>query len=93
MFIIRFKHDKLCCKGVISVVTYCALKDNFEDDTLGSYSSFGIAVYTEENSIKKRIIYIPDVFTEENRAAILVNKCNILSLDPEHLLDVIYDNL
>ena len=75
------------------MVTYCALKESFEDLILGRYCSFGIAAYIEENNVRKRIIYIPDVFTDENRAAILVNKCNILSLSPEHLLDVIYDSL
>lgn len=75
------------------MVTYSTVKEIFEDQILGRYSSFGIAAYEEYNGIQERIKYIPDVFTDEKQANMLVDKCNTLLLDPEQLLDVIYDSI
>jgi len=75
------------------VVTYSTVKESFEDQILGCYCSFGIAAYNKENDSSKPMIYIPDVFIDEEQAIAFVDKCNSLSLDPEHLLDVIYDSI
>ena len=75
------------------MVTYETLKESFEDEILGCYNSFGIAAYIEHDGIAECAVYIPDVFTDENEAILLVEKCNRLALDPEHLADVVYDSL
>ncbi len=75
------------------MVTYSAVKENFEDETIGCYSSFSIAAFDDETDLDVPVKYIPDVFTDEHQAMVFVDKCNAFSLYPEHLADLIYDSI
>lgn len=56
-----------------------------------AHTVYGIEVYEEGISTPKR--RIDDVFTELTAAKRFVSACNMLSLDIEHLDDVVYDTL
>ena len=47
------------------MVSYQAIKENFENDELGSYVSYSIAAFKIENQKRKQLTYIADVFTNK----------------------------
>ncbi len=58
--------------------------DVTEDENGVGYLTYGIDVYRLERTV-------PDVFTDRNKAAMLIDLCKQLQPDPEHLNDVILE--
>ena len=54
------------------------------DEEGARHLTYGIDVYRLERTV-------PDVFTDRNKAAMLIDLCNQLQPDLEHLNDVILD--
>lgn len=70
-------------------IKYKLIKERFSDTELGTYTTYGIAVYNGNSPIRK----VSDVSTDKHRVRKLCRMCNKLKLDLEHLTDVIEDFL
>ena len=73
------------------MVSYQAIKENFENDELGSYVSYSIAAFKIENQKRKQLTYIADVFTNKYLAEKYAQLFSQMELDPEQLIDVVND--
>ena len=54
---------------------------------------YGIACVKESQGKREIISRVSDVTTELEEIERLVNRCNELYLDPEHLLDIVEDSI
>ncbi len=75
------------------MIVYQVQKQHIIDPILGAYDTYGIAVCHAEEPDRPPLLFIPDVFLEEEEAARFVARCNKLSLDPSHLQEVLHDTL
>ena len=66
---------------------YKLIKEHLFHPELGSYTTYGIAVYDGKHLVRK----ISDVSTDKHRVRKLCRLCNRLRLDLEQLTDVIED--
>lgn len=73
--------------------TYQTIQESIHHPDIGLYDSFGVCVYQEMGNIQKKVAQISDIFLQRNRMETLVERCNTLQLDPQHLFDVIEDAL
>ena len=58
--------------------------DVIEDEEGVGHLTYGVDAYRLERCV-------PDVFTDRNKVAMLIDLCNHLQPDPEHLDDIILD--
>ncbi len=61
-----------------------------KDEQGNIHTVYGVRAEHESGMVEREI---PDVFCDRNSAERFVEACNILSLDPDHLDDVIADAL
>lgn len=69
------------------MLSYIPKLEKIHNPEIGSYSSFGIAVYQD----KKLILFVSDISTEEALVTNLAMHCSQQQLSPTHLYDVIED--
>ncbi len=70
--------------------TYKMVSERKTDESGNKHTVYGVSVQTETGSFER---VITDIFCDKKAAERFVEACNILSLDPEHLDDVIADAL
>ena len=66
---------------------YKLIKEHITHLDLGTYTTYGIAVFDGKVLIRK----ISDVSTKKHRVRKLCRLCNRLKLDLEHISDVVLD--
>ena len=71
------------------MLSYVPKLEKIHNPEIGSYSSFGIAVYQD----KKLILFVSAISTEEALVTNLAMHCSQQQLSPTHLYDVIEDFL
>lgn len=75
------------------MIQYRPVKESHYHEELGQYTAFGICAYRIGRSETEALVRVSDVFLSAHDAECFADRCNRLSLDPIHLLDVIADTL
>ena len=67
----------------------CLMIKSHKSNEEGKYETYGIA-YTGEECPE---IIIDDISTDKELAKAIVEKCNDYNAAPEHIFDIVYDNI
>ena len=70
--------------------TYTEVTEWLVDQDGREYCSYGICV---KDQTKKTVAYVSDVSTDREWVCALVKRCNDGQLAPQHLIDVVLDNI
>jgi len=73
------------------MISYQAIKENLQSEELGSYVSYGIAVFRIDNLKNKKLGFISDIFTDKHQAEKTAQLFTQMELDPDHFFDVVSD--
>ena len=73
------------------MIEFYTVKESLYSEDVGSFIAYGIGVCEKNESNRKTLEYIPDVFLDQHKAEQFVVMCNCLQLDPLHLSDVVED--
>lgn len=75
------------------MVTYQITEELLWDQEMGRYIAFGVCAYLEDETGRREVAHISDVFFCTETAARFVDKCNRLELDVDQLYDAVEDIL
>lgn len=70
-------------------MTYKVISETLLSEILGSYETFGTAVFDSSNN---QVMKISDISTDCDKVLDIAKKCNDGNLDEIHLLNVIEDS-
>lgn len=72
---------------------YCVIAETAYLDDIGTYSTFGLAVYRRVNTTWQQLCSVSDVSTSESIVAEMAARYTAAQLDPTHLRDLLEDEL